>query len=159
MDSAWSRVGEIAGGRLADGLIDREIAIVRLEEAGRTLLALPARGYSTKLRSSSLDIVRSVMEGYGWGERTVVPAIPPAAQITRMDEALAWISFIPLERYVLRRVVGARALVHPLTGRYLYSWRRLGGLLGADHKAVQRWHALGVDMIVSAVNERRLRPS
>jgi hypothetical protein len=144
-------------GRVADsgGLIDRELAASRLEEAGRTLLALPGGGYSTKLRSGSLEIVRSALESYGWGDRRIVPAIPSAAQISRMDEALCWISMIPQERYVLRRVVGARALICPLSGRYLYSWRRLGGMLGADHKAVQRWHALGIDMIVSAVNAAR----
>jgi hypothetical protein len=68
-----------------------------------------------------------------------------------MDEALGWIALIPKERYVLRRIVGARCLVSPVTERHLFSWRRLGGVLGADHKAVQRWHAQGVDMIVAAV--------
>jgi hypothetical protein len=38
-----------------------------------------------------------------------------------------------------------------VTERHLYSWRRLGALLGADHKAVQRWHAQGIDMLVAAV--------
>ena len=57
---------------------------------------------------------------------------------------------IPRDRSVLRRIVGARALINPLTDRYLYPWRRLGSMIGADHKAVQRWHAVGIDMIVSA---------
>jgi hypothetical protein len=69
-----------------------------------------------------------------------------------MDEALGWIPLIPRDRSVLRRIVGARALVNPLTDRHLYPWRRLGAMLGADHKAVQRWHAQGVDIIVSALN-------
>jgi hypothetical protein len=51
--------------------------------------------------------------------------------------------------------VGARALVSPVTGRHLYSWRRLGSLVGADHKAVQRWHAQGVDLLVAALNAGR----
>jgi hypothetical protein len=157
-DGVWARHSP-SGGDCGpdDGLIDRDGAISRLEEAGRTLLALPTSGYSTKLRSGSLDIVRSALESYGWGDGRIKPAIPPAAQISRMDEALGWISFIPLDRYVLRRIVGVRALVHPITGRYLYSWRRLARVLGADHKAIQRWHSLGLDMIVSGVNERRLR--
>jgi hypothetical protein len=69
-----------------------------------------------------------------------------------MDEALGWIPLIPRDRSVLRRIVGARALINPLTDRHLYPWRRLGTMLGADHKAVQRWHAQGVDIIVSALN-------
>ena len=71
-----------------------------------------------------------------------------------MDEAMGWISLIPVDRYVLRRIVGARALVHPITERHLYPWRRLAAAIGADHKAVQRWHAQGIDLIVSALNGR-----
>ena len=70
-----------------------------------------------------------------------------------MDEALAWVPLIPLDRYVLRRIVGARSLVHPITERDPFPWRRLGMVLGADHKAVQRWHAQGIDIIVSALNQ------
>ncbi len=139
------------------GFLDRSLAVQRLEEAGRTLLALPASGYNTRCRTGSFDIVRSALESYGWSSQPIRPSIPPAAQITRMDEALGWISLIPQDRYVLRRVVGARTLVNPLTDRHLFSWRRLALVLGADHKAVQRWHALGIDMVVSAVNERQLR--
>jgi Domain of unknown function (DUF6362) len=133
---------------------DAEMVIYRLEEAGAALLALPGTGWSTKLRGSSLEIVRAAIEGYGWTTNRIRPPVPSAAQITRMDEALAWISSIPLERYVLRRIVGARSLVHPITERHLFPWRRLGTVLGADHKAVQRWHAQGIDLIVAALNRK-----
>ena len=69
-----------------------------------------------------------------------------------MDQALAWIPLIPAEKLVLRRIVGCRALVSPLTGRHLFSWRRLARLLGADHKAIQRWHGTGIDLIVASLN-------
>jgi len=46
------------------------------------------------------------------------PPVPSAAGITRMDEALGWIQLIPRDRSVLRRIVGARALVNPLTDRH-----------------------------------------
>ena len=130
-------------------LVDAAWVVARLEEAGRTLLALPGTGYSTRLRTSSLDIVRTAMEAYGSEVGRARPSVPSAAHITRMDEALGWIPLIPQDRYVLRRIVGARCLVSPVTGRALYSWRRLGGLLGADHKAVQRWHAQGIAMLVA----------
>jgi hypothetical protein len=45
----------------------------------------------------------------------------------------------------------ALVLVSPVTERHLFTWRRLATLLGADHKAVQRWHAQGVAMIVAAL--------
>jgi hypothetical protein len=131
--------------------IDAAYVIWRLEEAGATLLALPASGWSTGLRSSSLDIVRTAAESYDWTEGRLRPSVPGAAKITRMDEALGWIAHIPLDRYVLRRIVGARSLVHPVSERHLFPWRRLGAVLGADHKAVQRWHKEGVAIIVAAL--------
>jgi hypothetical protein len=137
---------------MTDGFeVDVDYVVYRLEEAGATLLALPGTGWSTRLRTSSLEIVRTALEAYGWTETQIRPAVPSAEEITRMDEALSWIPLIPLDRYVLRRVVGARCLVHPITDRHLFPWRRLGKALGSDHKAIQRWHAQGVAMIVAAL--------
>ena len=133
---------------------DAELVIYRLEEAGTTLLSIPNTGWSTKLRTSSLEIVHSAIEAYGWGEKLLRPPVPSAAKIDRMDDALAWIPLIPRENYVLRRIAGARCLVHPLTERHLYSWRRLAVALGADHKAIQRWHAQAIDLMVVALNAR-----
>ncbi len=56
--------------------IDADFVIYRLEEAGATLLALPGTGWSTRLRTSSLDIVRSALESYGWSEARGAPADP-----------------------------------------------------------------------------------
>jgi hypothetical protein len=129
--------------------------IHRLEEAGQTLLALPATGWSTRLREQRLDVVHAAIEGYGWDRAggRLRPPVPGAGQIDRMDEALGWIPLIPLDRYVLRRIVGARSLVSPMTERHLFPWRRLGALLGADHKAIQRWHGQGILLIVAALNK------
>jgi hypothetical protein len=135
-------------------LLDPELVIYRLEEAGATLLALPGTGWSTRLRASSPEIVRVAIESYGWTAKRIRPPVPSAARITRMDEAMGWITLIPIDRSVLRRIVGARSLVHPITERHLYPWRRLAIAIGADHKAVQRWHAEGVGLIVAALNRK-----
>jgi hypothetical protein len=137
-------------------VVDAEYVIYRLEEAGRTLLALPHSGFSTRLRTSRHDIVQAAAEAYGWSnvDARLRPAIPSGAQITRMDEALDWIPLIPVDRYVIRRIVGSRALISPITERHLFPWRRLGALLGADHKAIQRWHAQGIDLLVAAINRQ-----
>jgi hypothetical protein len=137
---------------LSDRAVDVEYVVYRLEEAGASLLALPGTGWTTKLRSSSLEIVRTAIESYGWTDKRIRPPIPSASRISRMDEAMGWISVIPPDRYVLRRIVGARSLVNPTTDRHLFPWRRLATAMGADHKAVQRWHSQGIDMIVSALN-------
>jgi len=139
------------GGLSKHEALDAGFVIYRLEEAGATLLALPGTGYSTRMRVSQLDVVQAAAEAYGATAARVRPPVPSASRITRRDEALGWIPLIPRDRYVLRRIVGARCLVSPVTERHLYSWRRLGALLGADHKAVQRWHAQGIDMLVAAI--------
>ncbi len=135
--------------------LDAAFVTYRLEEAGATLLALPSTGYSTKLRVSKLEVMSSEAEVYGRKTGFIRPPVPAASRITRMDEALGWISLIPAERIVIRRIVGARSLVSPVTERHLYSWRRLGETVGADHKAVQRWHAQGIDMVVAALGALR----
>ncbi len=140
------------GAGFGAGGMDAEAIVARLEEAGATLLALPMRGYSPQLRTGALEIVRAANEAYGWdGNTRLRPPAPSAARITRMDEAFAWLGLIPDDRYVLRRIAAARALTHPLTGRHLYPWRRLGAALGADHKAVQRWHEEAIGLIARAL--------
>ena len=53
--------------------LDAEYVIYRLEEAGMTLLTLPGSGYSTGLRTSQLDIVRTAAEAYGWDQGRARP--------------------------------------------------------------------------------------
>ena len=133
--------------------LSRSQVIARLEEAGSTLLALPSSGYATGMRVSHLDFMHEAQEAYGSEIRRIRPSVPSAAHITRMDEALGWLRIIPQSRYVLRRIVGARGLVSPITSRHLFSWRKLATVLGADHKAIQRWHSEGITLIVAALTK------
>lgn len=136
--------------RRVPGLTAEEI-VARFEAAGATLLALPGRGYSTQIRTMRLDVVHSALDAYGWQGAALRPPMPSAAAISQMDEVFGWLTLIPETRYVLRRIVGARALVHPITLRHIYPWRRLGGLLGADHKSVQRWHGQAMALLQEAL--------
>ena len=133
---------------------DADYVIIRLEEAGATLLALPGSGHSPRMSAGGVDVVRNAIEAYGWTDAPIRPPVPPAHRITEMDEALAWLQLIPDHQYVLRRIVGARMLVHPVTERHLFSWRRVGNAIRCDYKAVQRWHAQGIDLIVAGLNSR-----
>lgn len=132
-------------GLTADGLI------ALFEAAGATLLAMPGGGYSTRMRTMRLDVVHNALDAYGWQNAVLRPAMPSSAAISQMDEVFGWLNIIPEDKYVLRRIVGARALVHPLTLRHLFPWRRIGQMLGADHKSVQRWHGQAVALLVEAV--------
>jgi Domain of unknown function (DUF6362) len=131
--------------------VTAEIIVARLEAAGATLLALPGRGYATQMRTTRFDVVHNALDAYGWQNAAVRPPMPSAAAISQMDEAFSWLTLIPETKYVLRRILGARALVHPVTLRYLFPWRRIGSMLGADHKSVQRWHGQAVALLLEAL--------
>lgn len=137
-----------------DGLapVDAIYLVARLEEAGATLLALPSCGPTTALRTQQLEVVRDAMEAYGWTGERVRPATPSPQRVSRMDEALSWIAL--LDTVVERRIVGARALVDPMRDRHVFSWRRLGDLIGADHKTVQSWHSRAIDRLTARVNRK-----
>ncbi len=142
-------IGGLAAKRLAPRGADEIIG--RLEAAGATLLAMPGQGYSTRLRQMRFDVVHTALEAYGWEAPPLRAPVPGSAAISEMDEVFGWLRLIPDGQFVVRRIVGARALVHPLTGRHLFAWRRLGALLGADHKSVQRWHKQGVAILVATL--------
>jgi hypothetical protein len=143
-----------AGNGAANGAPDTaETLVARLEEAGETLLSLPQSGYTTRLRTSPWQVLNEAADSYATDTPARLrPPTPNAARITRMDEALSWLGLIPDDKYVLRRIVASRMLVSPLTGRHLFPWRRLATLLGADHKAVQRWHGQGIGMMLGGLH-------
>lgn len=123
--------------------------IERLEEAGRTLLSLPPERAQGHMRVAVWDYVREMVHSMAIPSKA--RPTPTPREIDRMDEALAWPGFIPSDRFVLRRIVCARMLVSPLTGQHFYAWRRIATKLGADHKAIQRWHGQGIDYIATAL--------
>lgn len=132
--------------------LDAELVVARLEAAGSTLLAMRGRSpWPAQYRCALPESVQLVVEAYGYTPSEIRPALPDAAAITRMDAVFRWLQLVPNHRYVLRRIVAARALVHPLTGKHLLSWRRLGAVIRADHHAAMRWHSQGIDLIVDAL--------
>lgn len=133
---------------------DAALVVVRLEEAGATLLALPGSGYTTGMRCGMPEVIHDVREAYGWLSARVRPPIPSAQKIDRMEEAWGWLKYIPADRYVLRKIVGARCLVHPTTDRHLFSWPRVATAVGADRRAVQNWHAEAIGLIVAELHRR-----
>lgn len=125
-----------------------------LERAGRTLLSLPITGARPSgYRSNMPEIVREVTEAYGYSEEMARPPVPSPAAVSEMDRVLGWVSLIPQDKFVIRRVVQCRALINPRTGRHIYSWRKLGTFLHCDLRAAQRWHAEGIATIVARLNQ------
>nr|WP_302480862.1 DUF6362 family protein [Acetobacter estunensis] len=71
---------------------------------------------------------------------------PPSADaIARMDVALEWVSLLDDQR--LRTVVNKRLIVNPISGKFHWEWRKLGRLLGIDHKTAKAWHRRACELI------------
>ena len=140
-------------GATSSAELDASTVILRLEEAGRTLLALPNRGCRPADTGSGWPaVVHDFSEAYGYGEVEVRAPIPSPQAITRMDEALQWVALIPEQKVSLRKIVLLRALLHPVSDRHLWSWRKIGRKFGWSHEAVRTWHAQGIDAIVAGAN-------
>jgi hypothetical protein len=97
------------------------------------------------------EVIREVIESYGWTAAECRPAIPDSAAISRMDLTYRWLSYVPDHRRVMRRIVACRSLVSPVTGKHIIPWRRLGEICRADYRAVQRWHHQGIGLIVQGI--------
>jgi hypothetical protein len=133
--------------------VDASLVIQRLEAAGATLLAMRDRSpWPAGFRSGMPEVLHDAREAYGWSTEPCRAALPDAVAIDAMDDAYRWLALIPQHRHVLRRIVAARSLVHPLTGRHIVHWRRLGEVIRADYRAAQRWHAQGIGEIVRALS-------
>src|SRR3546814_10818412 len=74
-----------------------------------------------------------------------------------MDAVATWP--LHVEDVSKRRIVQSRSLVHPVTGRHLYSWRRLAQVLQVHHETVRAWHGQAIDRIVTVVNQAARAPS
>jgi hypothetical protein len=124
----------------------------RLEQAGATLLAMRSpSAYPAAVRSAMPDCLQTAQEAYGYTDEIVRPAQPDAAAISLMDTTFTWLRYIPQTRHVVRRIVAARSLVHPMTERHCVTWRRLERIIHADRKAIQLWHAQGIQAIVEGL--------
>jgi hypothetical protein len=124
--------------------LDDEMVAYRLREAGRTWLAMPAA-----LRPAFDDAFPAMPSASG-----KFPA-PTAPQIARMREAMEWLALIPAEAKVIRQVVSLRAMANPQTGSEIFSWRALAKAAQTDWRAVRKWHAHGIRVIVGALRLRR----
>lgn len=136
---------------------DAEVVTLRLEDAGATLLALPGRGcLPAGYRTAWPEVVVDAAEAYFDAHGQVRAPVPNARRVTQMDEAFGWLRLLPPDRIAHRRILLLRALTSPITGRHRHSWRGIGDMLGWDYRAVQRWHAQGIDWIVQGLYRQQL---
>lgn len=83
------------------------------------------------------------------GSDVIRPAVPSAAAISQMDEALEWVSWITDPGQ--RRVVLFWMMVHPISRRHLFSWRDIGSRMSVSHVTAKRWHSSGLAVITRKI--------
>jgi hypothetical protein len=123
--------------------------IRRLEDAGKTSIAMPESGFSPAMKLKKYPYIREK-----WKDQAALPwtrVNPTSWDIKLMDEAFDWLLIIPDTELKVRKVVQARMYIHPVNERYLYSWRRIGKEMSVHHEQVQRWHKKGIKIILAGV--------
>ncbi|WP_075632610.1 DUF6362 family protein [Novacetimonas hansenii] len=136
-------------GRLSvpDGLAVADVVGQRLFEAGCTLAALPAHGlkpggvrvaWPEMLADVDLDWINAASDD------DLRPPCPDAGAVSRMDESLSWIGLIGDDRRNWRKVLCLRLIVHPISHRYRFSWRKIANHMHIDHHTAKSWHQLAI---------------
>ncbi len=147
----------------------RDVIIARLEDAGRTLVAMPhpVRGRPAEPGACWPDVLQTywdVMSAGGEDEPAEVAEIrrqereeginrvriqPSSAAIDRLDEVLGWLWFI--DRPTHRRLTVARMQIWPQNDRHVFSWRQLSRAFGMSPTQLRRWHMAAVDDILAGL--------
>lgn len=121
-----------------------------LDEAALTLAALPATGLRPAGAGSTWpDYVRD-LEDLGWDRESddFLPR-PTADQVERLDIVLTWVPMI--EDHKLRTVVNMRLIVHRISGRHKWEWRKIGDKLGTSHVTAKAWHQRACAVIAKKI--------
>lgn len=131
-----------------------DLVVTRLAEAGCTLLRLRVTGVRPAGFRSSMPRYVADLEDEACADTMpgLRPSQPTAGEVTRMDQALEWVSMVPPDMVAHRRIVHARCMTNWATGRPVYSWRAIARKLHIDNKTAKAWHDLAVSMIVLRLN-------
>ncbi len=132
---------------------DSDLVVAAFEAAVATLRALPMTGHSGRLATLRLITLPDEHPGAPADSEPWRPR-PSAAAIDRMDCVLSWLSFLPSDRLILRKLVSLRAQTS-VTGRAM-SWRKIADQLHTDKLACQRWHAQAISILVRELRARRI---
>lgn len=121
----------------------------RLEHAFGVVARLPNDG-GQRLKVATYGYVSELVEVNAKPGR--VRLSPSRLDVSLMDEAISWPSLI--DNLTTRRIVSARSMVNPATERPIYQWQRLARGIGADVRAVKRWHSEGLAVIVAKLRDQ-----
>jgi len=119
-----------------------------LEWAGSKLLAMNIASPKPKqYKTAWPEFAQDHRMAYGYTGERLRPAQPRSTEIELMDKLLLFPNLIT--DVTSRRIVNSRALVTPVSNRYLYSWSKLAFMLHRDRRTVIRLHYSGLCEISS----------
>lgn len=121
-----------------------------LEWAGQRLLSLRERSPAPQgYRSFWPDYADEIDKAYGYNALRLRAALPTGKEISLMEEVLDLVVLIP--DITARRIVHSRALVAPVSGRYLLSWAKLAHALHSSPRRMVLLHRAGLRTIAEKV--------
>lgn len=136
----------------ADAIAPEDIRLW-LEWAGGKLLSMSIPSPAPRgMHNAWPEYADDHRRAYGYTGERLRASLPRAKEIELMDEILALPSLVT--DVTIRRVLNARALVTPISQRYLYSWTKIAFMLHTDRKRIVRLHFMGLCEI-----GRRLAPA
>jgi hypothetical protein len=102
------------------------------------------------------DYALDPAEAYGYSPAALRASVPTPAEITMMDKILS----LPehCSNPLRKRIVNARALVHPVNERNLYSYVKIAKLLRINSRDCRRWHMQALDEIATAISPKEFNP-
>jgi hypothetical protein len=126
-----------------------------LEWAGTTLLSLRSPSALPKNPGSAWPAYNyEFAEAYGYTGERLRAAIPSSTDIQLMDIILPLTGIV--QDVTCRRILSARALITPVSHRYLYSWSRLAFMLHSDYRRVMRQHRKGLQSLVEGLPQAKI---
>lgn len=126
-----------------------------LEWAGSKLLAMHISSPKPKGPHSSWPtFAQEAHLAYGYSGERLRPAQPRSTEIELMDKILEYPNLI--RDITVRRIVNSRALVTPVSNRYLYSWSKLAFMLHRDRRTIIRLHYSGLCEITSCLPPEKI---
>lgn len=121
-----------------------------LEWAGGRMLSIQVHGARpSSYRSFWPDYPDDQSTAYGYTPARMRAPSLNSSEVVLMDEILSLVSLTP--NILQRRILNARALVHPLNNRHLYSWAKIAILIHSERRAVKLLHKRGLEILSQSV--------
>ena len=125
-----------------------------LEWAGATLLSMPISSPTPRgPRVAWPEFAQDARNAYGYTASTMRAPLPRSREIDLMDDILALISIVGDTK--TRRILHLRALVTPVSNRYVYSWVKLAVMFNSDRRAVAYIHTKGLREIATVLGQEK----